>query len=108
MMDQLLLFLQAAFAAALAWSCFCRIVKMDETTVPEVSLAIWFEGVAAGLVLVGPYMPLLWPQLCIWEPLTTPLVIWLVLALAAALVQIATARYWRCGVPVDFVKEGGS
>lgn len=107
-MDMLLLLLQAVFAAALAWSCFCRLVKMDEATVPEVSLAIWFEGFSAGLVLAGPFMPLLWPQLCRWQPFTTPLGIWLALVLAAALVQIATARYWRCGVPVDFVKEGRS
>lgn len=106
-MDMLFLLLQAVFSAALAWSCFCRIVKMDESTVPEVSLAIWFEGLAAGLVLAGPYMPLLWPQLCRWQPFTTPLGIWLALSLAAALVQIATARHWRYGVPVDFVKESG-
>ena len=42
-----------------------------------------------------------------WEPGTTPTWIWLVLLLAAALVQIVTSRYWRGGVPVDFQKQQG-
>lgn len=104
-MDTALLLLQSAFAAALAWSCFCRLVKMDETTVPEIGLAIWFEGLAAGLVLAAPVMPLLWPELCRWTAWTTPPLIWISLVLAAALVQIATARYWRDGVPPDFCKR---
>ncbi|MDO9235961.1 MAG: hypothetical protein Q7U28_08015 [Aquabacterium sp.] len=101
-MSTFLLLLQAFFALALGWSCFCRMVRTDEHTVREIRLAIWFEGVASGLVLLAPWMPILWPDSFSWRALTTPTWVWLCLLLAAALVQIATARHWRHGVPADF------
>ena len=101
-----LVILQMLLAAALAHSCFCRLVRTDSETIREVRLAIWFEAMAAGLVLGAPVMPLLLPE-ADWEPGTTPTWIWLVLLLAAALVQIVTSRYWRGGVPVDFQKRQG-
>lgn len=105
MLSILFLMLQAAFAAALAWSCFCRLVKTDSRTVREILLAIWFEGLAAGFVMLAPVMPLLWPAHCHWPAWSTPTWIWLLLLLAAGLVQIATARYWRDGVPDDFSRS---
>ena len=54
--------LQMLLAAALANSCFCRLVRTDSETIREVRLAIWFEALAAGLVLGAPVMPLLLPD----------------------------------------------
>lgn len=103
-MDWLLL-PQSAFAMALGWSCFCRLVRTDDRTIREIRLAIWFEGVAAGLVLLAPVMPLLDPVHFTWTAWSTPSWVWLVLLVAATLVQVATAHHWRDGVPRDFVKE---
>ena len=101
-----LVILQMLLAAALAHSCFCRLVRTDSETIREVRLAIWFEAMAAGLVLGAPVMPLMLPD-ADWDAGTTPTWIWMVLLLAAALVQIVTSRYWRGGVPVDFQKRQG-
>lgn len=72
---------------------------------PEILLAIWFEGVVAMLVVLAPVLPLLSPQHIYWPALTTPKWIWLVLLIAAALVQVATAKHWKHGVPTPFLKE---
>ena len=99
--------LQMLLAAALAYSCFYRLVLTDSETIREVRIAIWFKALAAGLVLGAPVMPLLLLPDADWEPGTTPAWIWLVLLAAAALVQIVTSRHWRGGVPVDFQKRQG-
>lgn len=106
-MMPVLLVLQVVLAAMLAWSCFCRLVKTDHETVREIRLAIWFEAVAAGLVMAAPALPALVPQLLgtgllRWEPGETPTWIWLVLLAAATGMQLVTARYWRHGTPTDF------
>lgn len=98
-----LLFVQAALAAALMWSCFCRLVKTNAGTLREIRWSIWFLFVAAGLVLAAPVMPLLDQHLG-WPPLTTPLWAWLALLLAIVLVQIVTRRHWRESVPSCYQK----
>ncbi len=102
-MNDLMLGLQVLAAGSLAWSCFCRLVRTDAETIREVRLAIWFEAMAAGLVMAAPFMPALVPE-AQWTTGTTPRWIWLVLLLAATLVQIVTSKYWRHGVPDDFQK----
>lgn len=100
------LILQAVLACALAWSCFCRLAKMNANTIREIRWAFWFETIAALLVLGAPVMPILWHEYCRWRPGTTPPAIWLLLLLAAVLVQVATARYWHAGVPRQFQEDG--
>ncbi len=106
-MKAALLCLQMLAAAALAWSCFCRLVRTDVETIREIRLSVWFEAVAAGLVLAAPVLPLLVPQLngagmWRWQPWTTPWWIWLALLLSATGMQLVTAQYWRHGTPQDF------
>lgn len=101
----LLLCIQVLLAGLLGWSCFCRLQKTGRSTRADVRWAIWFLGVAAGSVLLAPVAPLLWHGID-WPAWTTPLWTWLLLLLAATLVQIITARHWRGGVPRNFMKEG--
>lgn len=107
----ILLAAQFGFAFALLWSCFCRLVKTDRWTVREIRWAIVLEAIAAMLVLGAPVIPLLIPELNgrgagRWKPWTTPGWIWLVLLVAATAVQLATAKYWRNGVPHQFQRGG--
>lgn len=92
---------QMLFAGALAWSCFCRLVRVDMDTHREIRLTIWFEGMVAGLVLGAPILPFLVPEIP-WAPWTTPKWIWLSLLVAATLIQLATSKYWKTGVPEHF------
>lgn len=98
------LIIQALFSVALAWSCFCRLVRTDDQTIREIRLAIWLEGVAAMLLLVAPFLPLLPRQDFNWPAFTTPEWAWLFLLIAATLVQVATAKHWKHGVPTPFLK----
>lgn len=100
-MNAMLTGLQMLMAAGLMYSCFCRLVRTDDNTIREVRLAIWFEAVAAGMVMGAPVLPALVPEIT-WQVGTTPRWIWLALLIAATLVQLATSRYWRDGVPHDF------
>lgn len=101
-MQFVLLMLQVAFAAALSWSCLCRLVKTDAETQREVRWAILLELIAAGFVGMAPLLPYLMPNDIPWAPLTTPGWVWLGLLIAATLMQLVTARYWHVGVPRQF------
>lgn len=96
MKTTLFLLVQFALSAMLMWSCFCRLVKTDADTHREIRWAIAFEGLAAGLVLGAPFLPLLMHE-AKWRAWTTPGWVWLTLLLAVTLVQIVTARYWQSG-----------
>ena len=100
-MSYLLTVLQMTAAAALFYSCFCRLVRTDQDTIPAVTHAIWFLALAAGMVFGAPILPLLVPQIE-WAPWTTPLWVWLGLLLATKLLQFVTARYWSHGTPEKF------
>jgi hypothetical protein len=102
-MNHWLIGLQMAAAAVLFYSCFCRLVRTDTNTIPEVTHAIWFLALAAGLVFGAPILPLLVPQIQ-WAPWTTPRWVWLGLLIATTAIQLVTSRYWRHGVPRDFQK----
>ncbi|MGE4243706.1 hypothetical protein [Ramlibacter sp.] len=95
------LLVQAALAGLLMWTCLCRVVKTDQDTHREVRWAIVFEGLAAGLVLGAPVLPILMPNEATWAPWTTPLWVWIALLAAVALVQIVTAKYWAGGRPPE-------
>ena len=100
-MSVVLVVLQVWIALALAWTCFCRLAKMDATTIREIRVAVWFEAVVALLVAGAPVLPLMVPE-CRWEPLTTPTGVWLMLLLAAVLGRVVSARFWTGGVPGGF------
>lgn len=103
-MTELLLALQVALAGLLAWTCFCRLALTSARTLREIRWSIWFLGVAAGLVLGAPVLPLL-DAAFDWPPGTTPAFIWLLLLLAIVMVQVATSRHWRHGTPPSFRSE---
>jgi hypothetical protein len=99
--------IQFGFAGALCWSCFCRLVKTGDHTEREIRLAIWLEFVAGALLMGAPDLPAMVPQLYgtgpfQWMPGTTPAWIYLLSVIAATLMQVATAKFWRDGPPRDF------
>lgn len=100
-MDAMLLLLQAVLAFALAWTCFCRLVKTSHRTLREIRWAIWFLCIAAGIVLGAPVLPLLDPVFT-WPAFTTPAAVWLLLLAAILIVQVATSRHWAKGTPRQF------
>lgn len=103
---EMFLAVQLLLAAVLAYSSFCRWVHTDANTYREIRWAIWFEGVAAGMVFGAPFLPKLMPNDVHWQPWTTPSWVWLTLLLAVTLVQLTTAAYWRGGkVPPEFVQR---
>jgi hypothetical protein len=104
MKTQLFLFAQMAMAAAMMYSCFCRLTKTNADTHREVRWAFIFEGMCAGLVMGAPVLPALVPE-ARWEPGTTPTAIWLLLLLSVWLVQLVTAQHWKHGVPAHFQRE---
>lgn len=101
----ILVLVQMICAAALAWSCFCRLVRVDLDTHREIRLTIWFEGLVAGLVFGAPVLPLLVPEIS-WAPWSTPRWVWLALLVAATLIQLSTSRFWHNGVPDNFKTMG--
>lgn len=110
--------LQALFVLAqlvlglmLAYSCFCRLTKTDADTVREIRWAICLEGIAGGMVAGAPFLPSFLPEFrgdghFAWQPGQTPAWVYLLLLLAATLVQLSTARFWRYNVPEDFQRRG--
>lgn len=93
---------QMTIAGALAWSCFCRLVRVDLDTNREIRWCIVFLAVVAGLVGGAPILPILMPNEITWAPWTTPTWVWLELLLATTLMQMSASKYWRAGVPAPF------
>lgn len=77
--------------AALFYSAFCRLVKVDKTTRLDVRIAIFLLGLAS---LVGLGAPLYG-----WAPD----IVSLITIGAVVLMQAVTARHWSHGVPRQFV-----
>ena len=98
------LILQVALALFLCWSTLCRATKTNGDTRTEVRWAMAFEGFASGLLLGAPFLPLLMPRDVHWAPFETPAEVYLVFLVAIVIVQLATAKYWRAGVPEVFQK----
>jgi hypothetical protein len=110
-MNEQLLFnmIQFSFASALCWSCFCRLVKTGDHTHREIRWAIWLEFVAGALLMGAPDLPAMVPELRgddfgRWQPGATPVWIYLLVLIAATLMQLVTAKFWRDGTPHDFEK----
>lgn len=104
----IMLVLQVLMAMVLAWSCLCRATKTNGDTRREVRWAMTFEGVAVGLLGGAPFLPVLMPAdtqaianyfHTAWPPGHTPLAIWILFLVSIFGVQLATAKYWRDGVP---------
>jgi hypothetical protein len=98
---------QLLFAAGLAWSCFCRLVKTSQDTFREVRWSIVLELVAAGAVFGAPLLPMLMPEDIRWAAWTTPWWVWLALLTAVALDKFATAREWMAGGPPLSLQQSG-
>lgn len=94
-----LIIINAALCGALFYTCFCRIVRTDSTTVTPVRLAFCLLASASAACMVSP-LGWLEPLL----PRHEPHVSQLVLAGSMFVVQALTARYWRDGVPCHFKK----
>ena len=78
----------------LAWTIFCRAVKMNKATRTDVRAGLVLLGTVA---LLGLALPVLRPQWC-------PDVYMLALEAAMAAVQIVTSRHWRDGPPHSYQK----
>ena len=79
---------------ALFYSIFCRAVRMDQTTLVGIRIALQVVGTVAA---IGIAVPVHWPT---WRP------DWFTLALLASItaLKLVTAHHWRHGVPDRFVK----
>lgn len=87
--------LLAALGAALSYTGFCRAVAMSASTLPAIRhsfAALCAAGAAVALAA------LFRPDVLTWSLIG--------LLAAMLLVQLATARYWRPGVPSSFTRGG--
>jgi hypothetical protein len=98
-LDTLMLMMHVALCAVIFWTCFCRQARSTHRTRPQIRAAFWLLAVGALVLGAAPWAPALWD----W-PHYYPT--WPVLLLQAAVahVQLATAHYWRRGVPDSFAR----
>ena len=90
-----LTFIHVVLSLALLYSQFCRSVKTDSNTHTGILAAFYLLTVAAVLSL---FAPLVLPN---WRPSIETIV----LLFAIAVVQAATSKFWRSGVPGSFVND---
>jgi hypothetical protein len=83
--------------AGILWCCMCRLAALHGDALPVVRLAFYLLGVsgAAGIFAVAA-----WGYVPRWVDTY--------MALAIALVQVATSRLWRSGVPTQYMRESTS
>lgn len=93
----LLLVAQLLLAAALMWSCFCRMVRTDHDTAREIRWAFLFHFIAAGFAFSAPWLPLVMPDVGYWKPGSTPRWVWVALLGSMSVVELATAKLWLQG-----------
>ena len=74
--------------ATIAYTGFCRLVRVDIGTALAIRLSMWLLTVAAATSATAV---LIWGYQAGWPSA------WL--AVSMALVQVATSRLWRAGVP---------
>lgn len=82
-----------AACLALMWSCFCRLVKTDDTTMPQIRFAFWLlfsTGMLAALAPSYGWVSAEWP--------TT------ILITAFVVMQKVTSVYWA-KVPHQFTMQ---
>ena len=88
--------------AVVFWSCFCRQAHSTKhTTRPQIRAAFWLLAVASMALGIAPWAHAIWPE-CPAYQITAPN---LLMLLAIAGVQLATAHYWRRGVPASFCTD---
>lgn len=87
---------------ALAWTCWCRIVKTRRDTRRSIRISFAWGVTTSLLLAAAPWLHLAWP----WWPAYQPHPA--VLAVLACVVwwQLATARHWTRGAPGSFRKDG--
>ncbi len=90
-----LTFFHVVLSLALLYSQFCRSVKMDCNTHGGILAAFYLLTAAAVLSL---FAPLVLPG---WRPSLDTVA----LLFAITVVQAATSKFWRTGVPGSFVND---
>ncbi len=104
-LHQILTLIQMVLCTAIAWTCFCRLVLMDGSTINSILWAFWLKACTALLLAGAPLLPVLAPNECNWPAGTTPLWCYVAFLVGSLAVQVATAAHWRGGVPLDFLKD---
>ena len=85
--------LHEALCLALAYSIFCRAVRMTAQTLLPIRLSMFSLGAVGLLGLAAPLLE--------WRPDLFSLA----LLAAVVVVQITTSRYWRVAVPPSFERS---
>ena len=88
-------FIHVVLSLALLYSQFCRSVKTDSNTHAGILAALYLLTAAAVLSL---FAPLVLPG---WRPSLDTVA----LLFAITVVQAATSKFWRSGVPGSFVND---
>lgn len=86
-------YINTVLSVLLFWTCFCRLVRTDDSTHAPVRFAFW---VLAGAAMASLAAPFAWGYSPGWPAL--------LLLAAMTVVQALTALYWRDGVPAHFQK----
>lgn len=92
-MNVLDLVYQAACTAVL-WTCFCRFVRMDETTAAPIRFAFWLLSVASIACMIAPHFK--------WADPSWPAAL---LLGAITVLQYTTSKFWARGAPDQFKGE---
>ena len=90
-----LTFIHVVLSLALLYSQFCRSVKTDNNTHAGILAAFYLLTATAVLSL---FAPLVLPD---WRPSPDTIAI----LFAITVVQAATSKFWRSGVPGSFVND---
>lgn len=93
----LTIWFNTVLSAALFYTCFCRLVRTDETTLVLVRGAFMALGAVSICSVVAPF---------IWG--YRPQALGLALLAAFTVMQAVTAHHWRHGVPCQFRKEAAN
>lgn len=93
----LAIWFNTVLSVALFYTCFCRLVRTDESTLVLVRAAFMGLGAVSICSVVAPFIWAYRPQLP-----------GLALLLAFTVMQAVTAHHWRHGVPCQFRKEASN
>lgn len=83
-----LLIIHEILCAVVVYTTFCRLSKTSHATRFSVRFAIWLMATTVATMLMAP---VLWGWKADWLDVA--------MLLSLAIVQVATARQWRDGVP---------
>lgn len=88
--------LQALVALGLAYTCYCRLKKMDDTTLPAIQHTFAAMFTVALALAFAPW---------VWSMHATP--VSLAFTSAVLLMQAVTATLWRDGLPHCYRSDRG-